>query len=568
MVWEGVGENWRHGEESTENTAVSCATVKRDSVVEVCDDGKQGQDSWDSQPSKFSSSSNSQNLESTEPGKYSQASTKVDPVGGVPFKLGGLEWSNFLSNPSLQTRKLSEIAILGSHDTTCYKSPAIGFISDLVVAQYYNIYDQLRAGARLMNFRVSTEGNFLQHYHGDSLGTVNRCADPDEVLKDVKRFFDQVETEFLIIELSHWHCPIEPPYSPYDKPVPIDEYCANWERRYLDKITSTLGAYMYKNGQNLAQAKVSELAGKVIVINRFTVNGRDGSSDISRGIYSSSSLSMFDRYPDRNYYHEVNLDVKNKWIRYADPSNQKFKDVKDLYAVTWQATPDSSKTGIKGVEYSANWINREFSDSMVRMLKSPQGKNPAGKMANVFLMDFIGVDSYRIMETISWYNGLLDLDPKTLLKEPINRVCTKWQATVDSKNPARRTLVRLTNTGSKTLYADSSKVNNGIWAHCPSGNGPSSPMPEINRPCDEIQPGDTCQFGTESWGVATGTNGRASYTYDLAAPDDTLIEMFWNNPYWGENGFDLKVGAKATGKRTTGIKGDCSLVKIEVRNNE
>ena len=86
----------------------------------------------------------------------------------------------------------------------------------------------------------------------------------------------------------------------------------------------------------------------------------------------------------------------------------------------------------------------------------------------------------------------------------------------------------------------------------------------MNRPCDVIQPGETCQFGSESWGVAVGTEAQATYSYNPVNNANSEVTIHWNNPYIGGNDFD--VWCKSADFSRGGISGNRNVVDVRVWN--
>jgi len=112
------------------------------------------------------------------------------------------------------------------------------------------------------------------------------------------------------------------------------------------------------------------------------------------------------------------------------------------------------------------------------------------------------------------------------------RTPTRYDADSDTSNervvmPVRSTRVMLHNRTPFTLSLTGSSLDHGDWTP-PSWNPPGS-----------IPPGATLGWQSESDGVATGTEGTA--TYAIGNTGQTL-SIHWDNPYVGLNSYHQSVG--------------------------
>lgn len=168
------------------------------------------------------------------------------------------------------------------------------------------------------------------------------------------------------------------------------------------------------------------------------------------------------------------------------------------------------------------------------------------------------------MDTIHWYNGLQPLSLNATYPPLINKECpkSKWAATDANTRPSQRTMITLQNRGSKPLYLVDARIESGEWAFCPSGADPSANEEYLNRPCDVIYPNSECRYGSESWGVMTGTEHRAIYSYEpIKRKMDISIRI--DNPYYGSNVYDITAKGGVKYSRTGG-SGNLARTTIQV----
>ncbi|MFD9356943.1 hypothetical protein [Streptomyces sp. NPDC060031] len=109
---------------------------------------------------------------------------------------------------------------------------------------------------------------------------------------------------------------------------------------------------------------------------------------------------------------------------------------------------------------------------------------------------------------------------------------------------ARSTHVRLVNLTDRHWTFGEASLSHGIW---------SSRLPEV------IAPYSAGDWQSESNGVMTGTEGRATYS-----TANGPVEVRWNNPFVGSNTYSCRVPAGYSCERFAG-SGDNASVTFEVR---
>lgn len=98
--------------------------------------------------------------------------------------------------------------------------------------------------------------------------------------------------------------------------------------------------------------------------------------------------------------------------------------------------------------------------------------------------------------------------------------------TPSPQNAARSTIVKVQNKSKATLFLGSATLSHGIWS-------------DNMYPPQQIQPGASVQWASESQGFMTGTQGNALYTaINLQnAVQNGPISLSWDNPYAGSNAY-------------------------------
>lgn len=95
-------------------------------------------------------------------------------------------------------------------------------------------------------------------------------------------------------------------------------------------------------------------------------------------------------------------------------------------------------------------------------------------------------------------------------------------------------------------------LDHGIWS---KGTDPGGQPPR------ELGPGAQATWESESSGFMTGTEGRAVYEAD----DGATVEVWWDNPYIGDNKFSLTVSPEGTYKgKYEGGDGDNATVTFSL----
>ncbi|MFD9338562.1 hypothetical protein ACFWBF_29805 [Streptomyces sp. NPDC060028] len=124
------------------------------------------------------------------------------------------------------------------------------------------------------------------------------------------------------------------------------------------------------------------------------------------------------------------------------------------------------------------------------------------------------------------------------------QVVAEQQRTGPGILAARSTHVRLVNLTDRHWTFGEASLSHGIW---------SSGLPEV------IAPYSAGDWQSESNGVMTGTEGRATYS-----TANGPVEVRWNNPFVGSNTYSCRVPSGYSCQRFEG-SGDNASVTFEVR---
>lgn len=125
---------------------------------------------------------------------------------------------------------------------------------------------------------------------------------------------------------------------------------------------------------------------------------------------------------------------------------------------------------------------------------------------------------------------------------------------------ARSFHIRLENWTGTPFKLVGKQLSHGEW----SGNGNDTPpenLPSVHLDgAGDAQPGSV-GFGSESDGLATGTEG--SCTYRSATEPAVDLDISWDNPYVGSNGF--RAYSKGFSCRWGSIDGNDANVTVQIR---
>ncbi|MCH7395965.1 aegerolysin family protein [Acinetobacter dispersus] len=120
-------------------------------------------------------------------------------------------------------------------------------------------------------------------------------------------------------------------------------------------------------------------------------------------------------------------------------------------------------------------------------------------------------------------------DAKNAVEKGISRVGEEFANIFGFRSgAARSTKVTLVNQTPFHLVKVKDHLGGGIWM-------------KNQRPPETIEPGKTVIFGSESNGIATGTEGSVDYricgVFEKSGAQDTGMnfQVYWNNPYHGSN---------------------------------
>lgn len=185
--------------------------------------------------------------------------------------------SDFLASIS-DDKRLDEITVPGSHDAGVYVGSAktVGPSKNKwAICQHGGLMDQLRAGSRFFDIRVTLHGGSIVAHHsnkilGKRVGSTGGSL--ETMLGEVMAFLDARGSEFVILRISK------------SKP----------EKDVVQKVKDICGARLVKGGGNLASRQLGDLRGKVIAV--------FDEESFSNHVAAGAGIHPFFRYPKVDKY--------------------------------------------------------------------------------------------------------------------------------------------------------------------------------------------------------------------------------------------------------------------------
>ncbi|MBN3746603.1 Crystal protein ET79 [Burkholderia sp. Se-20373] len=116
---------------------------------------------------------------------------------------------------------------------------------------------------------------------------------------------------------------------------------------------------------------------------------------------------------------------------------------------------------------------------------------------------------------------------------------------------ARSTVVKLQNNSGSTLFLDSASINllHGEWK---------------TYPPEKIPNGQAGEWESDSDGFMTGTEGKLQYQFADGGGIENL-RLYWDNPYYGSNGYSITVSAAGYKVGYDGGSGDNATVTFYIK---
>ena len=208
----------------------------------------------------------------------------------------------------VHSRSLSQICIPGAHDA------GMGVVKDCspyanantTQTQSKSFMEMLNLGVRYFDVRTIIDFNdqfrighfnYINETHDFVIGTLNLGNEGcmgysiDEMLNDVKKFAEdasQNNQELVVLNLNH--------LINWKRGVDRENFNQDDLNRLAKVVKDKLGNLLIKGQSNLITTPISTLTGgsaKILVV--FEADGFDGKD----GIYSLSSLGLFDRYAEK-----------------------------------------------------------------------------------------------------------------------------------------------------------------------------------------------------------------------------------------------------------------------------
>ncbi len=345
----------------------------------------------------------------------------------------------------LGDRKLSEIALPGSHDAGMYKtrdcSPVPGAGDCNTKTQALSIAEQLDSGIRYFDLRPVYKEVFstpseckksCSEYLDACVDSCDPLSDPgcearcqtdytscvegcntleepfdtghfdtpsqgclggsfNEVLGDVAKFAEAQPKDLVILKFSHYLNATESSFG----------FSEKIKHKLTKKVTAALGTHLvkYKEEVNLLSLKLKEILKMGSVIALFD-DEDDTPSDWPNGILKSDQLKIYDKYSDTNDFEEM---AEDQFQKLKDPDNRKNK----LFLLSWTLTQSYTEAAtcslenplipIPSIEALANLANENLEQVL-------DEENTGGKLFNILYTDYCDTVPTKICLNA---NGLL-----------------------------------------------------------------------------------------------------------------------------------------------------------------
>lgn len=305
-----------------------------------------------------------------------------------------MDTANFMSAmlPGIQNLPLKKMVLPATHDAGMYTSG----LSIVAKTQDLSLYGQLSSGARYFDLRPDKNLNI---YHGPITG-----PSLQEVLNDVKRFYQEGHKELSILKFSHF-----------------DGFNQDVYNNFKTMIKNTIGQWLYTDkpqGTRLADITMGSYlsgGGKILVVvdDSWAVSYPESGFWVYRDWQSSTAsqgdLTVFDIYSNTTSYENM----KNDQLRKLNAFNgkccsqqkngswecQTFSDVPcDLFLLSWTLTP------VTGVWNYAKEANRNLGQVMTYV-----NPNSYGYFANLLYLDYFEYARPTFISTLlcKAYNNIM-----------------------------------------------------------------------------------------------------------------------------------------------------------------
>lgn len=334
------------------------------------------------------------------------------------------DFSNWMGNnfECLKDRKLTEIALPGSHDAGMYKSRdcsskgIFGPSECNTKTQAHTIADQLSKGIRYFDLRPIWDskydyldiGHFTEVFipiKKISLGFWGclGCS-LEEVLEDVSCFAAAHPNELVLLLFSHY----------LDRRADRQDLPSEFEKQLTIKVKDILGPHLVKNPSeiNLLSLSLEKILDKGSVIALFD----NVQTDWPNGVLNSDRLPITGEYSDTEDFNKMAMNQFAELDKWFSPPENKGKK---LFLLSWTLTQSDG--------HAASCCNVPDTPSIEELAKNANSRlaevYQQGRYAekfnfpNILLTDYCDDHPTRICQQINAW-GRFDIDFSTLEPEP------------------------------------------------------------------------------------------------------------------------------------------------------
>jgi len=314
----------------------------------------------------------------------------------------------------IQNSSLDKITIPGAHDAGMGEIEKCSDYAGEYVAKTQNksFEQMLNIGVRYFDLRpiIAEDGNmYLGHFSwigqdiniGYAFTLRNEGCfgySVDEMFDDVKAFISdssQNNREVVILKFSHFMN-----FKKYDNErshFELEDF-----RQLEEKINDKLNGYLVLDNTNFLKTQISVLTedgARVIVTFDVDVDGYDRPYE---GIYSQTSLRLYDNYSDASSYSPMETDQFDKMDKYS---------FSKYFVLSWTITQNKNQAigcmilgkvgdffghGCESIERLANKANEH-------LLKIQEHCKKTKKYPNVIYTDYVSEDQTKVAISINSY---------------------------------------------------------------------------------------------------------------------------------------------------------------------
>ncbi|MDP1848513.1 MAG: phosphatidylinositol-specific phospholipase C domain-containing protein [Solirubrobacteraceae bacterium] len=275
--------------------------------------------------------------------------------------------------------RLNAITMPGSHDAGMYRGGA-----DTSLTQTLTIGEQLKAGSRYFDLRISDDEGGLWTYHGTTWG-----GSLPDILDDVRDFVDAHPEEIVFLKFRS------------------DD--SSDQQSTVDLVKRTLGSRLYSNDASptpsIARQTLDNLhkKGRVVAafhknfpssmmdkaagIWRYTDFGNEDTGQFTAGTTRRGGLCVYDCYSNVNEFDLMAPEQYKQWDDYGWQASPDSYGKQYLFLLSWTLTGHPG--AILDLELLSRTANPRLPKALHEMAVAV-AKNPSQKqMPNIVYLDYV-----------------------------------------------------------------------------------------------------------------------------------------------------------------------------------